>query len=655
MAKILSKNINIYPTGFRGLNDQQVAFDPESIYNTEDNLTRPYRFITNGSYVVSSKYEADSEFVFILGGYYFCIRKFNIPADLTNKSQLFAHIKIDAKGTTDDESNTSYKANSLRPLKVSNVDDLDSKLNNDYYFDGLILDDNSSNDNYTYTLKILEKEVNGSWQIPGESKLKFSANDVKGGTDYTTNKSVSLDKQLDTELIYSPNGHLTLQGKNKVEIKSVDSADEARVKTIWNSDEKSIENRVLGENQFTSISLDNAGISLTKDSNNSAKSLVMNISDSEIGLRTNDSNKACKGEIKISTGEKSSIGIEVNNNGNKSNLKLDDAGLEISASKNKNILFKNYVDTNISSDIDMKSDGKINISTDNNEASIDLITKNSGSPINLTASKSNIKLSTNGSDNLITLATSSSGSIINSIGESTNTKSKTTLNDSGFEVIGNTKIKLHLMDNLNMNGVILNSSEKDIRLLPDINSGYTCSLGDSSTPFTNANITNVSATEVSATNVSASSIVSKAIIVSGSNADNNGFIRVIVNSNSSTNYGLVVAANASVSSSSTKISPVCVVTQSYYATSDRRLKENIKPFNYSKPITDIEVKEFNFKGDENKTIGIIAQDLQEIYPELVHKNENGYLSIQEDKLVYLLLEEVKKLKKEVNELKNIKK
>ena len=42
---------------------------------------------------------------------------------------------------------------------------------------------------------------------------------------------------------------------------------------------------------------------------------------------------------------------------------------------------------------------------------------------------------------------------------------------------------------------------------------------------------------------------------------------------------------------------------------------------------------------------------QEFYPELVSENSEGYLSIQENKLVYLLLEEVKLLRDEVNKLK----
>lgn len=94
-----------------------------------------------------------------------------------------------------------------------------------------------------------------------------------------------------------------------------------------------------------------------------------------------------------------------------------------------------------------------------------------------------------------------------------------------------------------------------------------------------------------------------------------------------------------------------IYAYNYYATSDRRAKENIKDFKYEKSILDVPVKTFDFiNGDKNK-IGFIAQDLQEVYPELVIQDENGKLSIAENKLVYLLLEEIKILKEEIKELK----
>lgn len=89
----------------------------------------------------------------------------------------------------------------------------------------------------------------------------------------------------------------------------------------------------------------------------------------------------------------------------------------------------------------------------------------------------------------------------------------------------------------------------------------------------------------------------------------------------------------------------------FNATSDKRLKENIKEYKCSKSILDLPIVEFDFKDNKTHHIGCIAQDLQEICPELVHENKDGYLTIEENKLVYLLINEVKELKEEIKSLK----
>ena len=90
----------------------------------------------------------------------------------------------------------------------------------------------------------------------------------------------------------------------------------------------------------------------------------------------------------------------------------------------------------------------------------------------------------------------------------------------------------------------------------------------------------------------------------------------------------------------------------FNAKSDRRLKENIIDYKPEKSILDLPIKKFDFIDGPKNQIGCIAQDLKEICPEIVNENEKGYLSIQENKLVYLLLDEVKKLRNEVEKLKS---
>jgi hypothetical protein len=107
-----------------------------------------------------------------------------------------------------------------------------------------------------------------------------------------------------------------------------------------------------------------------------------------------------------------------------------------------------------------------------------------------------------------------------------------------------------------------------------------------------------------------------------------------------------------VNSEGTTITGRCQAN-SFYATSDARKKENIVDYILENSILDLPVKEFNFIGQDEKQIGCIAQDLQQLFPNLVKEDEEGYLSIQENKLVYLLLLEVKTLKEEINKLKGV--
>lgn len=95
-----------------------------------------------------------------------------------------------------------------------------------------------------------------------------------------------------------------------------------------------------------------------------------------------------------------------------------------------------------------------------------------------------------------------------------------------------------------------------------------------------------------------------------------------------------------------------ITAQSFNALSDKRLKEDVVEYSPNKSILDLPIYSYNFISDEKKTkkIGCLAQDLKEICPEIVKEDDKGYLSIEENKIVYLLLDEIKKLKKRVDEL-----
>ena len=95
-----------------------------------------------------------------------------------------------------------------------------------------------------------------------------------------------------------------------------------------------------------------------------------------------------------------------------------------------------------------------------------------------------------------------------------------------------------------------------------------------------------------------------------------------------------------------------------YASSDKELKNNIQPIQNSlEKINKISGNSFDWNEDKQdiykgKDYGVIAQEIEEVLPELVITRENGYKAVKYDKLVSLLIEGIKDLSKQVEELKN---
>jgi hypothetical protein len=97
-----------------------------------------------------------------------------------------------------------------------------------------------------------------------------------------------------------------------------------------------------------------------------------------------------------------------------------------------------------------------------------------------------------------------------------------------------------------------------------------------------------------------------------------------------------------------------------YSSSDRRFKDNITPIqNALDKINQIGGYEFDWKeenkiehGYEGHDLGVIAQEIETIAPELVQTRENGYKAVKYDKLVSVLIQAVKELSAKVTELEN---
>jgi len=80
------------------------------------------------------------------------------------------------------------------------------------------------------------------------------------------------------------------------------------------------------------------------------------------------------------------------------------------------------------------------------------------------------------------------------------------------------------------------------------------------------------------------------------------------------------------------------------ATSDVRTKENIKTIeNASDKVSKLRGVSFNKIGDDANNIGVIAQEVEKIIPEVVHTDNQGMKSVAYANLVGLLIESNKEL------------
>ena len=91
-----------------------------------------------------------------------------------------------------------------------------------------------------------------------------------------------------------------------------------------------------------------------------------------------------------------------------------------------------------------------------------------------------------------------------------------------------------------------------------------------------------------------------------------------------------------------------------YYSSDRRLKDNIVPIDNSlSKILSISGNTYDWNEKSNKSgndVGVIAQEILEVLPEAVITRDNGYLAVDYQKLVPLLIEAIKELSNKVENL-----
>jgi hypothetical protein len=97
-----------------------------------------------------------------------------------------------------------------------------------------------------------------------------------------------------------------------------------------------------------------------------------------------------------------------------------------------------------------------------------------------------------------------------------------------------------------------------------------------------------------------------------------------------------------------------------FTTSDKKLKDNIVPI--EEPLEKLKkingytfewVKDKDIHSFEGKDIGVIAQEIEEVLPEVTTTRDNGYKAVRYEKMVPFLIACIKEQQKQIDELKEL--
>jgi len=176
----------------------------------------------------------------------------------------------------------------------------------------------------------------------------------------------------------------------------------------------------------------------------------------------------------------------------------------------------------------------------------------------------------------------------------------------------------------------------------------------------------ITSTQLASDSVTASQIAASAVGASELNVSGNGSNTQFLRSDGDGTFTWAVPTNTTygagngLSLSGTTFAMSGSFTGSFTASgnitaySDERLKENVETIEGAlDKVSQMRGVTFNYKSelhDGQRGTGVIAQEMQQVMPEVIEEGE--YLSVAYGNLVGVLIEAVKELKAEVEELKN---
>jgi len=213
------------------------------------------------------------------------------------------------------------------------------------------------------------------------------------------------------------------------------------------------------------------------------------------------------------------------------------------------------------------------------------------------------------------------------------------------------------------NGSSISTSYTDAKVTA-VNAGTGISVNQTtgSLTVTNSGVTSlVAGTNISISGSTGAVTVNVSGTVSAATSATNATNTAITDdtSTNSTHYPTYVSAtsgNAGQKTSSSKFtfnpSSGLLTSTDYNSSSDKRLKTNIKTVESAlDKVNSLRGVTFKWKEGGNEAIGLIAQEVQKVIPEVVTKDDSGYLGIRYTNIIGVLVEAIKEQQDQINTLK----
>lgn len=630
-----SEDVQVYPCGYRGnKTNEATVYNPQARMTTEEGLTRLGSLgDLSRSYVVSFE---DNILRLILGGYFFRISNLDNYSDLTN-----AYLYIKLKEASIVESGAANnKTQILSSLYPNAVDKLDAYIDGEDRFVGLAysLDEPDSG---CISLKVFANGTSDN-ELVVEKAAKLPLYDASTGAF-----KIGIDDN-------------TASGARSFAIGNATAATGENSVTCGQSTQASGKNSVSG-GQNSNASGDNAiafGNNVTASEKNSAafgNNTTASANDQFIIGKYNESNSDDIFEV--------GVGEDSSNRKNAFAVKKD----EIDNNVHKVTFGESYIDQNhlhtkqitATGDVTFgkktvgdRATGIFVVSTDGIVANNPLTLNANLSVENNTITSANIETGTLSAKSKTALADGCATFETDKITFNKQTQINNSLTVAQ-DILTQQSLEVYNTAKLGQNGTIATFTPNTIQLKQPttisnnltISEGYDLTITDSDKKSRNLKDVVSKLDKLSSDLVE--SLDTKNLTITGKITAN---ALEMTDLNASITLGDPAQTSTEAGNTLLKVYGK-VEANRYSARSDIRLKENLREYTPKKSILDLPVYEYDYKNGDKNVIGCTAQDLREICPEIVSENSDGYLVIEESKITYLLLQEVKKLREEVEALK----